>query len=194
MLYVILDSSATYLTVGLCDEAHLIDEVSYEAWQCQSEKMIPELKNLLDKNGYTQKDIKGVIVGIGPGSYTGIRISLTTAKILSLSLDIPLYPVSSLRLLKDGDNPTITLMNARSGRSYFAVYRGTDTIEEDQILTNDKVLEYIAAHPDYVVKGELRYLDREDNVGNISKEAFSLIKCLKASDEPLAVKPVYMKG
>ena len=71
MLYVILDSSMTYLTVGLCDEKHLIDSVSYEAWQCQSEKMIPELKILLDKNGLSQKDISGVTVGIGPGSYTG---------------------------------------------------------------------------------------------------------------------------
>lgn len=194
MAYVILDSSATYLTVGLFDDSKVIDSLSYPAWQCQSEKMIPDLKSLLEKNKLSPKDIEAVVVGIGPGSYTGIRIALTTAKILSLSLNISLYPVSSLRLLKEGDKPTICLMNARSGRSYFAVYEGEKTIVEDQTMTNDKVNEYISTHPDYVVKGELGYLGKEDNVGDITREAFSLFKCLSKSEEPLAVKPVYMKG
>lgn len=194
MLNVLLDSSATYLTVGIMDENRLIDSLSYPAWQTQSEKMIPELKNLLEKNGYSSKDITGVIVGVGPGSYTGLRIALTSAKVICLSLNIPLYPVSSLWLLKEDDKPTICLMNARSGRSYFAVYQGENVIEEDQILTNDKVNEYISSHPDYIVKGELGYLGKEDNVGNIAKEGFSLFSILKPIDNPLNAKPVYMKG
>ena len=194
MLYVILDSSATYLTVGISDENHLIDYVSYPAWQCQSEKMIPELKTLLENNKLSQKDISGVVVGIGPGSYTGIRIALTTAKILYLSLNIPLYPISSLQLLKEDDKPTICLMNARSGRSFFGVYQGNKVIEEDRTMTNDKVKEYIESHPDFIVKGELGYLDMEDNVGNIALQAFSLLPDLVKADDPLAVKPVYMRG
>ena len=194
MLNVILDSSATYLTAGIMDESGLIDYVSYPAWQSQSEKMIPELKTLLEKNNLSVNDISGVIVGVGPGSYTGLRIALTSAKVIALSLNIPLYPVSSLWLLKEEDKPTICLMNARSGRSYFAVYEGNKIIEPDQILTNDKVNEYIASHPDYVIKGELAYLSREDNVGNIAKEAASLFPYLNKIDDPLTAKPVYMKG
>ncbi|MBE6133475.1 MAG: tRNA (adenosine(37)-N6)-threonylcarbamoyltransferase complex dimerization subunit type 1 TsaB [Erysipelotrichaceae bacterium] len=194
MLNVILDSSATYLTVGIMDENGLIDYASYPAWQSQSEKMIPELKTLLEKNNFSVNDISGVIVGVGPGSYTGLRIALTSAKVIALSLNIPLYPVSSLWLLKEENKPTICLMNARSGRSYFAVYEGNKVIEPDQILTNDKVNEYISSHPDYVIKGELAYLSREDNVGNIAKEAASLFPYLNKIDDPLTAKPVYMKG
>ena len=194
MLNVILDSSATYLTVGIMDEKGLIDYVSYPAWQSQSEKMIPELKSLLERNNFSVNAISGVIVGVGPGSYTGLRIALTSAKVIALSLNIPLYPVSSLWLLKEDNKPTICLMNARSGRSYFAVYQDNKVIEPDQILTNDKVNEYIASHPDYVVKGELAYLSREDNVGNIAKEAASLFPYLNKIDDPLTAKPVYMKG
>ena len=43
MIDILLDSSASYLTVGICDENHVIDSISYEAWQAQSEHMIPEL-------------------------------------------------------------------------------------------------------------------------------------------------------
>ena len=152
------------------------------------------LKTLLEKNNLSPQEIQGVVVGIGPGSYTGIRIALTTAKILSLSLNIPIYPVSSLRLLKEEDKPTICLMNARSGRSYFAVYEGDKTIVEDQTMTNDKVKEYIQNHFDYIVKGELGYLEMNDNVGNITREAFSLFPYLEKVNKPLAIKPVYMKG
>ena len=194
MLYVILDSSATYLTVAIASKTKVIESVSYEAWQCQSEKMIPELQKLLEKYHYSSKDISRVIVGVGPGSYTGIRIAITTAKILALSLKVPVYPVSSLHILKDGSKPTITLMNARSNRSFFAVYQGNKVIEEDQTMTNDKVNEYISSHPEYIVKGELKYLGREDNVGNIAREAFSLIKYLEKAEDPLAVKPIYMRG
>lgn len=194
MLNVILDSSATYLTVGIMDEKGLIDYVSYPAWQSQSEKMIPELKTLLEKNNLSVNAISGVIVGVGPGSYTGLRIALTSAKVIALSLNIPLYPVSSLWLLKEDDKPTICLMNARSGRSYFAVYQDNKVIEPDQILTNDKTNEYIASHPDFAIKGELAYLSREDNVGNIAKEAASLFPYLNKIDDPLTAKPVYMKG
>lgn len=194
MLYVILDSSASYLSVGIADEHQLIDYVCYEAWQNQSEKMIPELENLLKKNNYQPKDISDVIVGIGPGSYTGIRIALTTAKIICLSLKANLYTVSSLQILKEKDNKTICLMDARSGRSYFAVYEGSKCIEVDQIKTNEEVLSFIKDHPDYSIKGELSYLGMPDNVGNTLLEAYSLKDCLHKEDNPLATKPVYMRG
>ena len=194
MLYVILDSSATYLTVAIASKTKVIESVSYEAWQCQSEKMIPELQKLLEKYHYSSKDISGVIVGVGPGSYTGIRIAITTAKILALSLKVPVYPVSSLHILKDGSKPTITLMNARSGRSYFAVYQGNRCLEEDQTKVNEEVMEYIKAHPDYSIKGELSYLGLENNVGDLASEAFSLIDYLTPCENSLALKPIYMRG
>ena len=77
-------------------------------------------------------------------------------------------------------------MNARSNRSFFAVYEGNKVIVEDQTMTNDKVNEYISSHPEYAVKGELKYLGREDNVGSIAEQAFSLLKYLVKADDPLA--------
>ena len=107
MYTILLDSSDCNLAVGLAKDHQLIDFIQYEAWQRQSELMIVELEKILKRNNVTREDIDSVMCGIGPGSYTGVRISLTIAKVMALALNIPLYLVSSLQILKDGNNPSI---------------------------------------------------------------------------------------
>jgi tRNA threonylcarbamoyladenosine biosynthesis protein TsaB len=112
MFHLLLDSSNQNLSVGLAEKGKLIDEISYDAWQTQSELMIAEIDKLLKKHHATRKDLEAVVVSKGPGSYTGVRIALTIAKTVSFALTIPLYLVSSLEALKDGDKPTICLITA----------------------------------------------------------------------------------
>jgi len=193
MFTILLDSSNTSLTVGLAKDDVLLESVSYEAWQSQSEYMIPELDKLLDKYNVNHKDISDVVVAVGPGSYTGVRIALTIAKTMGAVLNCKIYAVSSLRCQKDCKNPSICLINARSGRSYVGVYEDEKVLLEDSIMTNDKVLEYIKEHPDYVVCGETKYLGIEGKKPNIARELLALKKVIKPVDDPLAVKPVYMK-
>ena len=143
MFVILLDSSNTSLTVGLANENGVLDSTSYEAWQSQSEHMIPELDTLLNKHNVSYKDISDVVVSIGPGSYTGVRIAITIAKTISVATGAKLYGISSLRCQKDRKNPSICLINARSGRSYFGVFEDDKILVEDTILTNDKVLDKI---------------------------------------------------
>ena len=155
--------------------------------------MIPEIDKLMEKLHLTRRDISGIIVSIGPGSYTGVRIALTIAKITSLACSCPIYPVSSLRVLKNNKKPSICLINARSGRSYFGVYEDKSTIVEDTIKTNDEVLEYIKNHPDYCLCGNVQYLGLENTDTNICDQMISLMDVLNPAENELSVKPVYMK-
>ena len=82
MISVLLDSSDKFLAVGLARDGKLIASIQYEAWQRQSERLIVELEKILKTNQVSRKDIASVICGIGPGSYTGVRISLTIAKVI----------------------------------------------------------------------------------------------------------------
>lgn len=193
MYSILLDSSNTSLTVGLAKDDTMLESVSYEAWQSQSEHMIPELDSLLDKYGVDKKDIKDVAVAIGPGSYTGVRIAITIAKTMAAVLDCKIYTISSLRCQKDCKNPSICVINARSGRSYFGVFEDEKVIFEDCIMTNDKVLEYISSHPNYVVCGDARYLGVEGKSPDIARELLTLKKISEPVNNPLAIKPVYMK-
>ena len=102
MYTILLDSSNTSLTVGLAKDGALLESISYEAWQTQSEHMIPELDSLLKKYNAQRKDIKDVVVAIGPGSYTGVRIAITIAKTIATALGVDVYTISSLRCQKAG--------------------------------------------------------------------------------------------
>lgn len=192
MVTILLDSSNTNLSVGIARDNLLLESISYEAWQQQSEYMIPELNKLLEKYGVKMDEIKEVIVAKGPGSYTGVRIAITIAKTIATALDAKLYAVSSLRVQKDRKSPSVCLINARSGRSYIGVYEGEKTLLADQIMKNDDVMKYIADHPNYSVCGNVKYLGLEGVETNTIVEMLDLKNVLE-SINPLSLKPVYMK-
>lgn len=192
MISILLDSSNTNLSVGIAQDNILLGYVSYEAWQRQSEYMIPELNNLLSKYAIDKNDIDDVVVAIGPGSYTGVRIAITIAKTIATALNVKLYPVSSLRVLKDDDKPSICLINARGGRSYIGVYQNNDVILTDQIMNNDEVKLYIENHPTYSVCGETKYLNIDGVMTNNLQQMMNLKNVLNEVN-PLGLKPVYMK-
>ena len=192
MYQLLLDSSNIYLSVGLARDGKVVDKIYYEAWQRQSEMMVTEVDNILKRNSLTKNDLDAVVVGIGPGSYTGVRIGVTIAKTIAYALKIKIYAKSSLSLLKDVQNPTICVFNARSGRSYFAVYEGKKTLVKDCVKTNEEVLAYINEHKDYKVCGDTYQLGLESS-------KFDIIQNLAEFDESELVKnvfelnPVYLK-
>lgn len=192
MVTVLLDSSNTNLSVGVARDNLLLESISYEAWQRQSEYMIPELNKLLDKYQISKEEIGEVVVAKGPGSYTGVRIAITIAKTIAVALNAKLYAVSSLRAQKNGACPSICLINARSGRSYIGVYEGSKILLEDQIMKDEDVTNYINEHPNYSVCGDTKYLGIEGVEPNNIKEMLNLKDSLE-SINPLSLKPVYMK-
>lgn len=193
MYTILLDSSNTSLGVGIAKESILIGYTSYEAWQQQSEFMIPEINKLLEEFKVKNEEIDKVVVAIGPGSYTGVRIALTIAKIMAFSLNIPLYPVSSLHILKKENLPSICVVNARSNRSYVGIYHNETVIMKDTILTNDEVKQILNDHPEYTLCGVSDYLGIEGYRSNTLKEMLSLLPHLKETDSVLGLTPVYLK-
>jgi tRNA threonylcarbamoyl adenosine modification protein YeaZ len=192
MITILLDSSNTNLSVGIARDNLLLEYISYEAWQRQSEYMIPELDKLLSKYNVSRDEIKEVMVAKGPGSYTGVRIAITIAKTIATALDAKLYAVSSLRVQKACKNPSICLINARSGRSYIGVYEDDKVLLDDQIMKNEDVLNYIKEHPNYSVCGDVKYLGLNGVISNNIQEMISLKNVLEPVN-PLSLKPVYMK-
>lgn len=191
MYQLLLDSSNKLLSVGLAKDGKVIDRICYEAWQRQSEMMAEEVGNILKRNNVENKDLDGVVVGVGPGSYTGVRIGVTIAKTIAYALKIKAYAKSSLSLLKHQEKPTICVFNARSGRSYFGVYQGKKAIEKDTVTENEKVLEYIKAHPEYLVHGETYQLGLESGKFDIIENLADFDKTEEV--DVFKLNPVYLK-
>lgn len=192
----LLDSSDVYLSVGLAKDGLLIDRVNYEAWQRQSEYMIPEIDNVLKKAGISLMDIDAIAVGIGPGSYTGVRISLAIAKTLIVISKAKIIPLSSLQIMGTTNEKYISLMNARSGRSYIGIYENGQKLIDDQVIENSKIYDFIEPYVEkgFTLKGNLGYLNQEISVKEEIIEgllSYSLITL--PSENPKAIKPVYLK-
>lgn len=83
--------------------------------------LISSIKEVLKENNLTPKDINLIGVNIGPGSFTGIRASLTVAKVMAQELNIKIVPIESLKLLSklnNTDKETLVTLDARRSMAY----------------------------------------------------------------------------
>ncbi len=148
MLRLFLNTSNKYLYLCLMDDLVITDEVLLEGNNNHSEKLIDVLDYFLKQNDVTVDDIEELYVGRGPGSYTGVRIACTVAKVLAAIKHKKLYSFSSLDLLLSTklNRPGVysVVMDARRGNSFAKVVKvnasGVDIILEEAFLEN-KVLE-----------------------------------------------------
>ena len=188
-----VDTSEKLLLVCLYDGDKPLYVNYYDAWQRQSEFLIAEMGKAFVSTKLRKREIEAVIVGKGPGSYTGVRIGLTVAKTVAFALKIPLYLVSSLELLQDFGRPCICLSNARGKRSYFAVYDKGVVIEKDCVKTNDEVQSYVRAHPEYKPCGDLSYLGLESSDYSADKVFLHCLDEGHRCENPFLASPVYLK-
>jgi len=100
MITLSIDTSSNAASLGLFKKSNNSQEKIYlKSWEkkrSHSEVITNYLTAALTENNLTTKDIKLICLGIGPGSFTGIRVALNFAKALSYSHDIPIYTVNSL--------------------------------------------------------------------------------------------------
>jgi tRNA threonylcarbamoyladenosine biosynthesis protein TsaB len=99
---------------------------------------IDDLLKSLNANLVPQ-DIKKIVVGIGPGSYTGIRLGTTVAKMLAYFLNAKLMVVSSLFYLTSGYPSCIAYMEARNNNVFGAIYDQGKTIKKDGFFLKDEL-------------------------------------------------------
>lgn len=99
-LILALDTATRTPTLALVGaDGALIDQRQWQSEHRHGEQLLERLNELLSGKGVTLADLTGVIVGIGPGSFTGLRIGLATAKTIAYSLDVPIVGVSTTQAL-----------------------------------------------------------------------------------------------
>jgi len=155
-----LETSSKNCSVGISKEGTLLarEELS-EASFSHAEKLHPFIQSVLDKASLNLQDLEGIVVGKGPGSYTGLRIGVAAAKGLCLALDLPLLSIGSLEILAQNINNqessfTIPLIDARRMEVYTAVFDEAGQLIKKpwaEILEATSFSNYLEEKPCYFV-------------------------------------------
>ncbi len=120
-----IDTSSNYLYSAIAEDENILAEVKEEFGQSLSEEALPKIVTLFEETNLNPKDIQKIIVVDGPGSFTGIRIGITIAKVYAWSLNIPITTIKSLEAMavsSDNKKIHIPMINARRGYVYAAIY------------------------------------------------------------------------
>jgi tRNA threonylcarbamoyl adenosine modification protein YeaZ len=113
------DTSGPWLAVSLLSGQDLLSDHYFDMQKGQAEALFPALENALAEGGAGWGDLDAIGVGIGPGNFTGIRISVSAARGLALSLDIPAIGVSILEAVAFGqDGPVLATRDAPRLQAY----------------------------------------------------------------------------
>ena len=119
-LILAFDTSAAHCAAALLSGGEVIGAVHEEMAKGQAESLFPILESVLKDAGVNFQDLSALGVGTGPGNFTGVRISVSAARGLALSLGIPAVGVSLLEAAAFGtDGPVITAFDARRNAVYF---------------------------------------------------------------------------
>jgi len=120
-----IDTSSSFLYSAITEDDKVISEVKEEYGQSLSEVALPKIVEMFNKNNLSPKDVDKIFVVNGPGSFTGIRIGVTIAKVYAWGLNIPITTISSLEAMAISSEKQINhipIINARRGYVYGAIY------------------------------------------------------------------------
>ena len=105
-----------------------------------SAELLPTLAELLEQGGTGWDDVTAIAVGVGPGTFTGLRIGVATARGLAQGLGVPLHPVSSLEALAAGiaagagavpGTPILPLIDARRGQVFASLHLAGEPLRRE---------------------------------------------------------------
>lgn len=141
-----IDTSNQVLGVSLLKGEQVIGELMTNLSKNHSVRLMPAIEKLMKEVSMNPEDLDKIIVAKGPGSYTGVRIGVSTAKTMAWALNIPVVGVSSLEVLsyqgRFFDGVICPFFDARRGLVYTGLYQWKNNrlepvFEEKNMLMED---------------------------------------------------------
>ena len=161
-----IDTSATALSAAIVNEKGLLGEFALNTGKNHSLGLLPLLESLLHNAGLSLQDMDAFAVTIGPGSFTGLRIGLATAKAWGDATGKPLIGISSTDALARAagqEGYVCPLLDARRDQVYTALYRGGERLWPDLAIAPLELAERLAelAEPVYCLGDGLAPYEEE---------------------------------
>ncbi len=196
MISLFLDTSSVTYTIALIKNDNIIYEKNGESYNRLSDIILSEIDSALKNANLSIQDIDRLYVVNGPGSFTGIRIGLTFAKIVAYALKKELVLLSKLEMLATIENSQeiiVPLIDARRGYVYGAIYdKNGNNLLKDQYIYLDELYDLCKKYDDVVYVSE-------ENIEKLStiRPKFDIIRLIKRHNEVVSnvhtCKPNYLK-
>ena len=141
------DTSSKALSLAILEDKQVLAETTINIKKNHSITLMPAIDFLMASLDWTPKDLDRIVVAEGPGSYTGLRIAVATAKTLAHTLNIELVGVSSLLALvpEQVEGLVIPVMDARRNNVYAGFYQSGQAVWPEAHLPLAEVLEIAGA-------------------------------------------------
>lgn len=188
-----IDTSSFFMNLAIIENNKMLFSFSKEVKNDMASSIVSEIDIAFQKVPFTIKDLDKIFVVCGPGSFTGIRVGVTAAKIIAWSINIPVVPLSSLELMATTsvvEEYSIPMIDARRGNVYAGVY--------DKQL-NNIVADGLYNCEDFIHNLKYSYkIVSYDDIKNSVKPELNILKIVSKHIEDNGVlanelKPNYLK-
>ncbi|MCX5170962.1 tRNA (adenosine(37)-N6)-threonylcarbamoyltransferase complex dimerization subunit type 1 TsaB [Streptomyces antibioticus] len=201
MLLLALDTATPAVTVALHDGTDVIASSTQVDARRHGELLLPAVDRLLTEAGRALDAVTAIVVGIGPGPYTGLRVGLMTADTFGLALGVPVHGLCTLDGLAyaaDLAGPFVVATDARRKEVYWARYDDSRTRVTDPAVDRPAdIAERVAGLP-AAGAGALLYPDTFPDVhepAHVSAAALASLAAerLARGEELPAPRPLYLR-
>lgn len=192
MISLVMDTSNSYLAVGLFKDNMCLEAFQEKGSRRQSEKAIPSLKEVLDRHHIALKDVNEMIITSGPGSYTGVRVAMTIAKTLAAVSDVRIKSVSSLAAYA-GMNQALSVIDARGHKVFVGVYENGLPLIKEQVMTLEDFTQLRAEYEDFELVGEIGCLGLDEKECDLCANIYALAQMADPIKNVDLLVPTYIK-
>ena len=177
MKTIVMDSANKYLVVALYENQKCLASLQEEGNRKQSEYAI---------------DFDEMVITIGPGSYTGVRVALTIAKTLNATMNIKVKTVSSLKAMA-GMKKAISILDARSHKLFLGIYNEGKVIVDDCLINIDEFENYQKQYSDYEIVGDTHLVGIPEKEVDLADHIYTLSTLEKEIENVDGLVPRYIK-
>jgi len=216
-MYLAIDTSSDNASLAIVKENRVVAELTWLSQQNHSVELMPNLNQLLEQTKTNLKSTAGIVVAIGPGSFNGLRVGVSTAKGLAFSMGIPLVGINTLEAAAyqyaESGLPICPIFNAGGGEIATAIYQKKDnqwlrTVNQhittvDFLVSQLEGKTIICGEPSIAIQDQLKEMLGERAIipsaaSRLRRAVFLAelgIKRLEAGDydAPDSLQPIYLR-
>jgi tRNA threonylcarbamoyladenosine biosynthesis protein TsaB len=153
VLILALDTATAQVSVALGEGGAVLGSVQLAGGRRHAEQLAPAIDYLRNELGVDLGRLAAIAVGIGPGLFTGLRVGVTTAKVMAQTLGIPVVGIPSLDLvaypLRHSDRLVVAILDARRNEVFSARYQpvpgGVQRVSDYAVYAPDELVAELAA-------------------------------------------------